>query len=604
MDQHRIPARSELPVASTWNTDSIFATAEDWQAAFDKVAAALPGLQRFRGRLAESPATLLEWLQEFEKVTNQVDRVTLYARLNYAVDTTDAEAKGRADRATTLQTSMMAAAAFAEPELIAMGFDRLRAWLEAEPGLAIYRHYFDRLEKRAAHIRSAEVEALLSQVQDPFRTAAATHGILANADLSFSPAEPAGGGEPIELAHSNIQKLMASRDRQLRRTAWENYADAHLAFKHTQANCLAAGIKQDVFMARARGYASSLAAALEPNFIPQEVFFNMLDTFQANLPTWHRYWEIRRRALGLDEQHVYDTRAALTEHMPEIPFEQAVDWIAAGMRPLGDEYIGVLRKGVLEERWVDVYPNKGKRFGAFSSGAKGTHPFIMMSYNDDIFGVSTLAHELGHSMHSYYSRGTQPQIYAYYGLFLAEVASNFNQALVRAHLLDTETDRDLQIAVIEEAMANFYRYFFVMPTLARFELEIHARVERGEALTAENMSDLMADLFAEGYGPGVVIDRPRVGSVWMQFSTHLYANFYVYQYATGIAGAHALAERVLSGSDEARQNYLAFLNAGGSMYPLDTLRVAGVDLASPEPVEKTFAVLASMVDRLEGLVAV
>lgn len=596
-----IPTRSEIPVEHTWDTDSIFPSVADWEAASQELAAALPGLARFHGQLGESPAILLEWLQVYQDLSNRLDRVGLYARLNYAVDATNQQAKARADQASARQAQVSAALSFAEPELIAIGFDKLRAWLQAEPDLAPYAHYFERLEQRAAHVRSGEVEQVLSEVSDAFRTAAATHGILVNADMTFPPAQSPGIEEPVELAHSNISQLLTSRDRELRRSAWENYADAHLDFQNTQANCLAAGVKQDVFMARARGYHSSLEAALAPNFIPTEVFHNVLATFRANLPTWHRYWELRRRALGLDELHVYDTRAALSEQQPEIPFTQAVDWIAAGMQPLGDEYVRVLQKGVLKERWVDPYPNKGKRFGAFSSGAKGTHPFIMMSYNNDIFGMSTLAHELGHSMHSYYSRGTQPQIYAYYGLFLAEVASNFNQALVRAHLLESQSDQDMQIAVLEEAMANFHRYFFIMPTLARFELEIHERIERGQALTAENMNELLADMFTEGYGAGVVVDRERVGSTWMQFSTHMYYNFYVYQYTTGISGAHALASRVLSGSAGARQRYLDFLKAGGSRFPLDTLKSAGVDLSTPEPIEQTFAVLAEMVERLERI---
>jgi oligoendopeptidase F len=240
--------------------------------------------------------------------------------------------------------------------------------------------------------------------------------------------------------------------------------------------------------------------------------------------------------------------------------------------------------------------------GAFSSGVPGTHPFIMMSYNDDLAGLSTLAHELGHSMHSYYTFATQPLMaYARYGLFLAEVASNFNQALVRDHLFRTQTDPDFQIALIEEAMGNFHRYFFIMPTLARFELEIHERVEKGRALTASTLNALMAELFAEGYGDELTMDAERTGITWAQFHTHLYANFYVYQYATGIAAAHALAEGILAGRPGARERYLAFLKAGGSMYPLDTLRAAGVDMATPEPVERAFAVLSGLVDRLEAL---
>jgi len=285
-----------------------------------------------------------------------------------------------------------------------------------------------------------------------------------------------------------------------------------------------------------------------------------------------------------------------------VTYPQAVDWIAAGMQPLGDEYVNILRRGALEQRWVDIYPNKGKRAGAYSYGGPGTHPFIFMSYNDDLFSLSTLAHELGHSLHSYYSWQTQPPIYARYTLFAAEVASNFNQALVRAHLLTTQMDRDFQIGVIEEAMSNFHRYFFIMPTLARFELEIHERVERGQALNAESLIQLMADLFAEGYGGEVELDVQRIGITWAEFSTHLYSNFYVFQYATGIAGAHALAEKILANEPGAVDRYLTFLKAGGSAYPLDALKQAGVDLTTPEPVEQTFAVLAGLVDRLAQLV--
>jgi oligoendopeptidase F len=371
------------------------------------------------------------------------------------------------------------------------------------------------------------------------------------------------------------------------------------------AASLAGGIKRDVFYARARRYASSLDAALAPNHIPADVFHNVIRTFRDNLGTWHRYWRVRRRALGLDPLKPYDTRAPLGPTIT-VPYERSVEWIAEGVSPLGEEYVRILRRGAFEDRWVDIYPNKGKRMGAFSTGSPDTPPFIFMSYNDDIYSMSTLAHELGHSMHSYYGRRTQPFIYSNYGLFQAEVASNMHQALTRRHLLDTHKERDFQIAVIEEAMSNFQRYFFVMPSLARLELEIHERVERGGALTAEYLNGLMADLIGEVYGKEVEVtdaDRDRVGSTWAQFHTHLYSNFYVYQYATGIAGAHHLANRVAAGEPGAVDDYLAFLKSAGSMYPLEGLKMAGVDMSSPEPVQAAFATLANMVTRLEELVS-
>lgn len=597
-----VPLRQEIPLEHTWNAESIFPNDAAWSAEFDALTNDLLSLARFRGHLADNASTLADWFEASEAFEFRAGKVVLYASMKHTVDTTDQTAVALNDRARGLAARVAAAMSFAEPELLAIGFDKLRAWMQTEPRLAIYAHYFDRLEQRAAHVRSTEVEELLSQVNDPFRTAAATHGVLTDADLKFVPARN-DAGETFEITQGTIGALRTHPDRTVRRTAFENYADAYLANKNTMANALSAGVKQDVFRMRARKYESSLQAALAPNYIPLDVFHNLIQTFRANLPTWHRYWKIRQRALGYDSLHVYDEKAPLTASKPRVEFAQAVDWICAGLQPLGEEYVSTLRRGVLEQRWVDKYPNKGKRAGAFSTGVPGTQPFILMSYNDDLFSMSTLAHELGHSMHKYFTQKTQPFVYRNYGLFLAETASNFNQAMVRAYMLKTFTDAEFQIAVIEEAMSNFHRYFFIMPTLARFELEIHERVERGQALTAQNMIDLLADLFSEGYGSGVVIDRERVGITWAQFPTHLYSNFYVYQYATGISGAHALAQNILDGKPHAVEKYLGFLKAGGSAFPLDTLKRAGVDLTTPAPVETTFGVFARYVDRLEELTA-
>ncbi|RIK37752.1 MAG: oligoendopeptidase F, partial [Chloroflexi bacterium] len=603
MSQVQIPTRAEIPVEQTWDLTSIYASPADWEAAYAAVTAQLPGVERFAGRLGESPAMLAEWLETWQALVREVQRIAMYAFLDYAGDTSNQEAVARRGRADTLASQVQAAVAFAEPELMEIGFDQLYTWIESELSLAIYRHYVERLEHNKAHVRSAEVEELLGQLGDPFQTASNTHGVLTNADLAFAPAETSGG-DAVEVGQGNIGALVTNADRTVRRTAWTNYADAHLAYKNTMANCLIAGVKQNVFRARARRYDSALEAAMAPNNIPPAVFHNLIETFRKHLPTWQRYWRLKRQALGLNPMYEYDIKAPLTDARIHVPYDQAVTWVEEGMRPLGDEYVSVLRRGALHERWIDIYPNRGKRAGAFSYGGPGTHPFIMLNYNNDLFSMSTLAHELGHSMHSYFSWKIQPFIYARYSLFAAEVASNFNQALVRDYLLRTQTDRDFQITLIEEAMSNFHRYFFIMPTLARFELEIHERVERSQPLSAGTLIQLMADLFAEGYGDEIALDRERTGITWAEFSTHLYANFYVYQYATGIAGAHALAAQVLAGEPDAVTRYFEFLSAGGSAYPLDALRRAGVDLTTPEPVEQAFAVLADYVGRLETLLNV
>lgn len=594
-----VAPRSAIAPEQTWNIGSVFPNEAAWEAAFAAVEASLPDLQRFQGHLADGPQTWADWLAAQEALQRSVDRVYVYASMAHNVDTTDAAATAKYDQVRGLTSRAATAVAFAEPELLAIGLPTLREWVKTTPALSVYAHYLDQLERKQAHVRSAEVEEVLGLVRDPFSSTSAIHGTLADADLHFAPAVDSDG-ESHELTKGTVGTLLLSADRELRRTTWENYADAHLTLKHGFTNCLSAGAKQTVFLSRVRRYESALDAALTSNFVPASVFHNLLDTYRRHLPTWHRYWRIRRQALGVAQFHEYDTWAPLTPRKIEVPFTRAVDWIAEGMQPLGDDYVNVLRRGMGPERWVDRSVNLGKRSGAYSSGVPGTHPFILMSYNDSIYAMSTLAHEIGHSMHSFYSWQHQPLVYSDYSLFVAEVASNFNQALVRAHLLETLTDRDMQITLIEEAMANFRRYFFIMPTLARFELEVHQRSERGEGLTADGLIALMAGLFQEGYGDEVVMDVERIGSTWMHFSTHLYYPFYVYQYATGIAAAHALADKVRQGGD-APARYLQFLQAGGSVYPLDALKLAGVDMNTPEPVEQTFNVLAGLVDRLEAL---
>ena len=597
-----LPARSEVPIEFTADLPSLFATPAEFDGEVAAVNSGLPDLTEFKGHLGDSPATLADWFGASEAVRRRLLLLHLYAYFSFAVDSGDQAAAARVDRMRSLASRVETAMAFAEPELIGVGFERLLEWSRQEPRLAHYEHYFDRLRQRAEHVRSEEVEEVLSAAGDTFQTAAGIHGVLNDSELRFEPATDAQGRRH-EVAQGTISALLTNHDRELRRTAYDSYADAHLGVKSTLASCIATGVKRDVFLARTRRYPDSLHAALEPNHVPVEVFHGMLDVFGRNLPTWHRYWRLLRRTIGADRLMPYDTRAPLRPVQP-VDWPQAVEWVLDGVAPLGGEYVDILRRGLTEERWVDVYPNRGKRMGAFSYGTPGSHPFIFMSFNDDIFSMSTLAHETGHSIHSWYSNRAQPFTYARYGLFVAEVASNFHQALVRARLLAGDVDPELQVAVLEEAMANFHRYFFIMPSLARFELEVHAQVERGEPITAPALNELMADLMGEVYGQEVAMDgeyRERVGCTWAQFHTHLYSNFYVYQYATGIAGANWLADRVLGGDPGAAEAYVDFLKLGGSRYPLDALKAAGVDMSSPEPVEKAFQVMAGYVTRLEKL---
>ena len=599
MTEATLQPRSALDIKDTWNAESVYESPAAWDAEQQRLPPEIETLARHQGRMSQGPAELLSAFDDLEALNREVGKLLTYALMAHHVDTADQDAARRYGQAQGVYGQLLGSLGFFDPELLAIGREKLNEWMAAEPRLAVYAHYFDDLFRRQAHVRSAEVEQLLGMLADPFSGPRSTANLLTNADLTFRPAKASNGSE-LPMSVAALDKLLGGADREARRTAWESYMDAHLAFKNTLASNLTTSIKQNVFNARARQYSSTLEAAQFVDNLPESVFHNLIETFRKNLPTWRRYWAVRRRALGVEALQPYDVWAPLTDKRPELNYRQAVDWISAGLAPLGETYVNTLRRGCLEQRWVDVYANQGKTDAQFSTGGPGTYPFILMRFDGELGGMSTLAHELGHSLHSYFTWETQPLIYTNYSLFVAEVASNFNQAMVRAHLLAQNPDRDFQISVIEEAMSNFHRYFFIMPTLARFELETHQRLERGQGLTADDMIELMADLFAEAFGPDVPFDRQRMGMTWATFG-HLYADYYVYQYATGISGANALASRILNGAPGAAEAYVNFLKAGGSLYPLEALKRAGVDLTTPQPVEATFAVLSGLVDRLEKL---
>ncbi len=595
-----LPRRADVAKEVTWNIESIFPSDAEWEAALKEAGAAIPDLARFRGKLGSSARELLEALRTRDKLLSRVEHIAVYAGMQITADITDQTALAHSGQADSLAARAAAAVAYFEPEILALDPSRLDEMMRSEPELAAYRHYFDKLHRQREHIRSAEVESVLAEVGDVAESATRIHSALEDADLKFATIKDEEGAE-VEIEQGTVWPLIRSQDREVRKEAWEAYADGYISVKNTMAATVAGAVKRDVFYARARKYNSSLEAALAAGNIPMEVYTSLLDTYAQHIPVWHRYWEIKRRALGVDKLHGYDIDVPLVRSLRNIPYQEAVEIICAGLAPLGEEYGSALGKALTEQRWVDIYPNQGKGSGAFSYGAYGTMPFLMLNYDDTLETVSTLAHELGHSMHSYLTWQTNPYIYSHYSMFVAETASNFNQAMVRAYLLKGGPDPDFELEVLAEAMSNFHRYFFIMPALARFELECHERVEKGEGLTADSMSSLMADLFREAYGPAVEVDDARVGITWAQFP-HLFGNFYVFQYATGISAANALAQGILDEGKSAADRYVQFLKAGDALYPLEALKLAGIDMTSPEAVERAFGVMSKLIDRLDAIV--
>jgi len=595
--------RSKVKKNKTWNAESLFASPEAFDAEVKSILDYLPAVKNYQGHLGDSVDAFLEVMNVLDGLEQRSMKVRVYANMSNAVDANDERGAAMNGRAMSALAQVGAAASFVEPELLSMGEAKLRQWLKDDSRMKVYEHFVNDLFRKQAHVRSAEVEELMGMLRDPFGAVRSTAGMLANADFKFKPARDSKG-KKIDLTQSTKNSLMHSTDRKARQTAWENYNDKYLEYKNALAGNLAASIKANVFNMKARKFNSALEATLFNGDVPVEMFHNLLAIFKKNLLLWHKYWRIRRKALGVKTLQPYDVWAPLTTKNHKVPFETAVDWICEGLAPLGDEYVRVMRKGCLQDRWVDWSPNAGKREGAFSTRVPSdTHPFIMMSYTDDVGSMSTLSHELGHSIHAYYASRAQPMIYYTYPSIIAETASNFNQAMTRAHLLKTNPSKSFQIALLEEAMGNFHRYFFIMPTLARFELETHQRAEKGGALTAEYMNNLMADLFSEGFGSEMNLDRDRVGITWGTFTTHLYIDFYSFQYAIGISAANAIAKRILDGVPNAAQDHINFLKAGSSKSQMEVYKTAGIDMTSTKPIEDAFTVLEEYVDRLGVLTA-
>jgi len=600
MENTKVPLRSEISREKTWNAEAVFSDRTVWREGLESLKNDMIRINGFEGTLSQNPERLIEWFKTLEDLSRKVEKLEFYAYMAMAVDGDDAEATAMVGQVQTLNADLNAKTAFADPEILKMDETVILKWIETEKGLEPNKHAIEDLIRTKSHVRSAEVEEVLGLISEPFGNVEMTYQMLSSMDMKASDAKGTDG-KNREITQSNIEEIKKHSDRNVRRTGMENYADAYLGLRHTYAGNFLTSAKQAVTLSRIRGYDSVLQYKLAPFNIPTEVFHNLINTFKKNLPIWHRYWDVKRRLLGLEEIKTYDIWAPLTEKQPDFTFSEAVDLIGKGMAPLGMNYVDAIRRGCLEERWVDYSQNKGKSQGAFSYGTYDTYPCIMLSYDGSLSEVSTLAHELGHSMHSHLTNENQSYSDSHYSMFVAEVASNFNQAMVRDHLFSSNKDRDFQLAVIQEAMDNIHRYFFIMPTLARFEFETYRRLEAGEPVNADILQDIMSGFFAEGYGDTLKDDKERTSITWATFG-HLYEPFYTFQYATGISAAHALCSGIMNNEEGAVDNYLKFLSLGNSVYPLEALSAGGVDMLSSAPVDAGFKVLELLIDRLESLI--
>ena len=594
----QVPERSELPTEDTWDLTSIYEDDEAWAAAYEAVTDRVEDLREYEGRVTESPETLLEFLDLRESILREVSTVSSYASLRSAEDTRNQEYQAMQAKAESLSSTASSATSFLEPELQELDRDDVEAFVEDEPALADYEHYFDDVLRAKPHTRSADVEAVLADLGEVAGAASDIYGMLSNADLTF-PTVERPDGEAVEITQGNFTKLQKHPDREFRRTVYEEYYDEWAGIRNAVGTSLKNGVKKDVKYAQARNYETAREAALDGPNVPVAVYDTLLDSVHANLDTLHRHAELKREALGVDELRMWDLYTSMTgDESPEIPYERAADYVVEAVAPLGDAYQERVREG-LDSRWVDVHENRGKRSGAFSAGTYDTQPFILLNYQDDISSMFTLAHELGHSMHSELAKAAQPWQYADYTIFVAEVASTVNETLLTHHLLETVEDDDLRLHVLDEYLERFRSTLYRQTMFADFELRIHEIAEDDGALTPDRFDEEYGELKSEFYEPAVIDDR--IAREWMRIP-HFYYNYYVYQYATGISAAVAIVERILEEGDDAAAAYRDALALGGSEYPMDVLNTAGVDMTSPDPIESALGVYDEYLGRMADLI--
>jgi len=596
-----IKSRDDIQQEYRWNLESIFPTNEDWERDFQSLQARLPELEALKGTLgtlSQNGQALWTVLQLRDEVYKELERLYVYASMHKDEDTTNSLYQGMADRAMQLYIRTSTIASYIEPEILALSPETLAQFLQEKPDLALYQQQLDDLNLKRAHIRSADIEAILAAAGEMAEGPGSIFTMIDNADLKL-PKIKSEAGEEVELTKGNYQLFIRSTNRQVRKDAFEALHGTFLKQRNTIASTLAAHVKSDVFYATQHNYASCREQALARYNIPVSVYDNLIETVSEHIPLLNRYMKLRKRILQLDELHMYDLYVPIVEETTEeVSYQQARDTVIAALSPLGENYTNTLKRA-FSERWIDVFETPGKRGGAYSGGSYSTNPFILLNFQNNRDSMFTLAHELGHSMHSFFTRGNQPYQYGDYTIFVAEVASTLNEGLLTEYLLRTTNDRALRLAILNHSLEGFRGTLFRQTMFAEFEQQVHSRAEQGEPMTADMLSALNHALNEKYYGGETVIDS-LIDVEWARIP-HFYSSFYVYQYSTGISAASALVQRILHEGQPAVDRYLSFLRSGSSDYSINLLKKAGVDMASPEPVRQALQLFESHLAQMEEL---
>ena len=601
MTDRKLNTREEADARYKWAIEDLYKDDEDWKRDYELLKSRIPELTKFRGRLGESAEVLLSMQKLSDELNQLLEKVYVYANQRLHENTDNSTYQNLASQAQGLLVELSESLSFVEPELMELPDGIIETFLDENEELLVYRQYFENIIRQKKHVLPTEQEQLLAAMGEVAESPKDIFSMFNNADIRF-PEITGEDGHPVQVTHGRYMSLMQSRNRQVRKDAFEAMYGVYGDWRNTLAAMYRANVKQEAFLAKAHKYTSDLEAALDGSHIPVKVYDQLIEAVHESMPLMYRYMKLRKKLLGVEELHMYDLYVPVIEQdHSEIPFEQAKKTVLEGLAPMGEEYLHLLREG-FDHGWIDVYENQGKRTGAYSWGAYGTHPYVLLNYQGTLHDVFTLAHEMGHALHSWYSDEHQPYIYAGYRIFVAEVASTCNEALLIHYLMEQSKkagDQKKTMYLINYFLEQFRTTLFRQTMFAEFEKITHGLQEQGETLTADRLCEIYYDLNKLYFGEEICVDQ-EIAMEWARIP-HFYTPFYVYQYATGFSAAIALSKQILEQGAPAVEQYKKFLKGGSSMYPLELLKMAGVDMEQKAPVQDALAVFAQYLDEMERL---
>ena len=601
MTDRKLNTREEADARYKWAIEDLYKEDEDWKRDYELLKSRIPELTKFRGRLGESAEVLLSMQKLSDELNQLLEKIYVYANQRLHENTDNSTYQNLASQAQGLLVELSESLSFVEPELMELPDGIIETFLDENEELLVYRQYFENIIRQKKHVLPTEQEQLLAAMGEVTESPKDIFSMFNNADIRF-PEITGEDGHPVQVTHGRYMSLMQSRNRQVRKDAFEAMYGVYGDWRNTLAAMYRANVKQEAFLAKAHKYTSDLEAALDGSHIPVKVYEQLIEAVHESMPLMYRYMKLRKKLLGVEELHMYDLYVPVIEQdHSEIPFEQAKKTVLEGLAPMGEEYLHLLREG-FDHGWIDVYENQGKRTGAYSWGAYGTHPYVLLNYQGTLHDVFTLAHEMGHALHSWYSDEHQPYIYAGYRIFVAEVASTCNEALLIHYLMEQSKkagDQKKTMYLMNYFLEQFRTTLFRQTMFAEFEKITHGLQEQGETLTADRLCEIYYDLNKLYFGEEICVDQ-EIAMEWARIP-HFYTPFYVYQYATGFSAAIALSKQILEQGAPAVEQYKKFLKGGSSMYPLELLKMAGVDMEQKAPVQDALAVFAQYLDEMERL---